>query len=155
MQTAYLKILQFLGNSGYYARTDAEKSILQNLIEKGYVQVKNGTKNVFKLTSEGSKFVDRELYPNTSITDQDFLSCLKDAYDSLANPMKPLVRIPDIRRKLSEKHIPDKAFDSRVLNLHDEGIITLQTALSKTHAVHGGIESNSGTGIFYFMMFEA
>lgn len=155
MQTVYLKILQFLGNSGYYARTDGEKIILSNLIEKGYVQVKNGTKNVFKLTSEGLKYVDRELYPNTSITDQDFLSCLKEAYDSLSNPMKPLVKIPDIRKKLSDKRIPDNAFDSRVLNLHDEGIITLQTALSKTHAVHGGIESNSGTGIFYFMMFEA
>jgi hypothetical protein len=155
MLTSYLKILHFLGDTGYYARTEAEITILQNLVDKGYAQIKNGTKHVFKLTSEGLNFLDRELNPNTSISDKEFLSCLKEAYKELANPMKPLVKIPDIRKKISEKRVPDKIFDSRMLNLHDAGIITLQTALSKSHAIHGGIESNSGTGVFYFMMFEA
>ncbi|MFX0085724.1 MAG: hypothetical protein ACFFAU_08620 [Candidatus Hodarchaeota archaeon] len=155
MQTSYLKILHFLGETGYYARTEAELAILQNLVEKGYAQIKNGTKKVYKLTSEGLNYLDCELNPNTSISDKEFLSCIKEAYKELANPMKPLVKIPDIRKRLREKKVPDKLFDNRMLNLHDAGIITLQTALSKSHAVHGGIESNSGTGVFYFMMFEA
>ena len=155
MQTTYLKILQFLGDVGYYSRTDAERDILQLLVEKGYAQIKSGTKNVFKLTFEGESFLDRETNPNTSMSDQEFLKCLRNAYNELANPMKPLVKIPDIRKKFNENRIPDNIFDNRMLHLHDEGIITLQTALSKTHATYGGIESNSGTGVFYFMMFEA
>jgi hypothetical protein len=144
-----------LGDTGYYARTEAEKAIFQDIVSKGYVKKKSGTKSIFKLTSEGKNFLEREMNPNTSISENEFLSCLRTAYNELANPMKPLVKIPDVRKKLNEKRVPDKLFDTRMLYLHDEGIITLQTALSKSHAVHGGIESNSGTGVFYFMMFEA
>lgn len=155
METSYLQILQFLGKSGYYARTEAEKSLLCELVDKGYVRIKRGTKNVFQITSDGENNLSREINPNTSIRDQEFLNYLKKAYNELANPMKPLVRIPDVRRKLSDKRIPDSLFNQKVLDLHDKGVITLQTALSKSHAVHGGIDSNSGTGVFYFMMFEA
>lgn len=155
METIFLQILQFLGDIGYYARTEAEKEILQGLVDKGYVQIKHGTKSIFQITSDGERHFNREMNPNTTIGDQEFLACLKKAYEDLANPMKPLVRIPDIRRKLSEKRIPDSLFNQKMLSLHDQGILTLQTALSKSHAVHGGIESNSGTGVFYFMMLEA
>ncbi len=155
IETPYLRILQFLGETGYYARTEAEKTLLQELVDKGYVRIKRGTKNVFQLTSEGESNLTREMNPNTTISDREFLACLKKAYNDLANPMKPLVRIPEVRRKLSEKRIPDSLFNQKVLNLHDQGVLTLQTALSRSHAVHGGIESDSGTGVFYFMMFEA
>lgn len=154
MQASYLKVLHFLGDTGYYARTEAEKDIFQEMVSKGYVKIKYGTKSIFKLTSEGENFLQRELNPNNTISEDEFLSCLRTAYLELANPMKPLVKIPDVRKKLNEKRVPDKLFDTRMLHLHDEGFITLQTALSKSHA-HGGIESNSGTGVFYFMMFEA
>ena len=155
METLYLRILQFLGNTGYYARTESEKAVLQELVDKGYVRIKRGTKNIFQLTPDGESNLTREMNPNTTIDDHEFLIYLKKAYKDLANPMKPLVRIPDIRRKLSEKRIPDNLFNQKLLNLHDQGILTLQTALSKSHAIHGGIESDSGTGVFYFMMFEA
>ncbi|MFX0171187.1 MAG: hypothetical protein ACFE9L_04645 [Candidatus Hodarchaeota archaeon] len=155
MQTSFLQILQFLGETGYYARTDVEKTLLQELVEKGLVHVKKGTKSVFQLTSDGEDFLNREMNPNTSISDQEFLSSLKEIYDELANPMKPLVRIPDVRRKLNDKRIPDSIFNKKMLELHDQGILTLQTALSKSHAIHGGIDSDSGTGVFYYMMFEA
>jgi hypothetical protein len=155
MQTSFLQILQFLGETGYYARTDAEKALLQELIEKGSVQLKRGTKSVFQLTSEGENYLNRELNPNTSISDQEFLSSLRRVYNDLANPMKPLVRIPDVRKRLSDKRIPDILFNKKMLELHDQGILTLQTALSKSHAVYGGIDSDSGTGVFYYMMFEA
>ncbi|MFX0125079.1 MAG: hypothetical protein ACFFAE_15715 [Candidatus Hodarchaeota archaeon] len=155
METSYLQILQFLGKSGYYARTEAEKALLHGLVNKGYVRIKRGTKNIFQITSDGENNLSREMNPNTSIGDQEFLNYLKNAYNELANPMKPLVKIPDVRRKLSDKRIPDSLFDQKILDLHDKGVITLQTALSKSHAVHGGIDSNSGTGVFYFMMFEA
>lgn len=154
MQTSYLKILHFLGDTGYYARTESEKAMLQDMASIGHVKIKSGTKSIFKLTSEGEDFLERELHPNHSISDTEFLSCLRNAYTELANPMKPLVRIPDVRKKFNEKRVPDKLFNTRMLRLHDDGIITLQTALSKSHAM-GGIESNSGTGVFYFMMFEA
>ena len=100
-------------------------------------------------------FLDQ--YPQLTkwISENEFLSCLRNAYNELANPMKPFVRIPDVRKRFNEKRVPDKLFNTRMLRLHDDGIITLQTALSKSHAIHGGIESNSGTGVFYFMMFEA
>ncbi|UCG90705.1 MAG: hypothetical protein JSU57_02960 [Candidatus Heimdallarchaeota archaeon] len=155
METSYLRILQFLGTTGYYARTEGEKAVLQELVDKGHVRIKRGTKNIFQLTPDGESYLTRELNPNTTINDDEFLMCLKKAYKDLANPMKPLVRIPDIRRKLSDKRIPDNLFNQKMLNLHDQGILTLQTALSKSHAIHGGIESDSGTGVFYFMMFEA
>ncbi|MFW9904149.1 MAG: hypothetical protein ACFFFH_07450 [Candidatus Thorarchaeota archaeon] len=155
METSYLRIMQFLGESGYYARTEAEKALLQKLVDKGYVRIKRGTKNVFQITTDGENNLSREMNPNTSIGDQEFLEYLKKAYNDLANPMKPLVKIPDVRRKLSDKRIPDSLFNQKVLDLHDKGVITLQTALSKPHAVHGGIDSDSGTGVFYFMMFEA
>jgi hypothetical protein len=69
--------------------------------------------------------------------------------------MKPLVRIPDIRKKLNPKRIPDSIFDKKIIELHDQGVLTLQTALSKAYTSYGGIESDSGTGVFYYMMFEA
>lgn len=155
METSYLQILHFLGESGYYARTEAERALLHGLVDKGYVRIKRGTKNVYQITSDGENNLSREMNPNTSIGDQEFLKYLKKAYSELANPMKPLVRIPDVRRILSDKRIPDSLFNQKILDLHDKGVITLQTALSKSHAVHGGIDSNSGTGVFYFMMFEA
>jgi len=155
METSYLQILHFLGKSGYYARTEAEKDLLQGLADKGYVRTKPGTKNIFQITTDGENNLSREMNPNTAIGDQEFLTYLKSAYNELANPMKPLVKIPDIRRKLSDKRIPDSLFNKKVLDLHDKGVITLQTALSKSHAIHGGIDSNTGTGVFYFMMFEA
>ncbi|UCG02394.1 MAG: hypothetical protein JSW11_00070 [Candidatus Heimdallarchaeota archaeon] len=155
METSYLQILQFLGKSGYYARTEAERALLQGLVDKGYVRMKRGTKNIFQITSDGENNLSREMNPNTSIGDQEFLKYLKTAYTELANPMKPLVKIPDVRKKLSEKRIPDSLFNQKILDLHDKGVITLQTALSKSHAVFGGIESDSGTGVFYYLMFEA
>ncbi|MHA2226137.1 MAG: hypothetical protein ACXAC8_13080 [Candidatus Hodarchaeales archaeon] len=155
METIFLRIIQFLGDEGYYARTEVEKALLQDLSNKGYVKIKRGTKHVYMLTPDGEKNLVREMNPNTSIGDQEFLASLKKAYQELTNRMNPLVKIPDIRRKLSDKRIPDSFFNQKMLKLHDEGILTLQTALSKSHAVHGGIDSNSGTGVFYYMMFEA
>ena len=155
METSYLRIIQFLGETGYYARNDVEKALLQELVNKGYVQIKRGTKNIFQITIDGENNLNREMNPNTTINDKEFLTCLKQAYKDLANPMKPLVKIPDVRRKLNEKRIPDNLFNQKMLDFHDQGILTLQTALSKSHAIHGGIESDSGTGVFYFMMFEA
>jgi hypothetical protein len=155
METSYLRIIQFLGKSGYYARTNAERTLLQKLVDKGYIRIKRGTKNIYQITTDGENNLLREMNPNTAIGEQEFLKYLKKAYNELANPMKPLVKIPDVRRKLNDKRIPDSLFNQKVLDLHDKGVITLQTALSKSHAVHGGIESDSGTGVFYFMMFEA
>ena len=52
MQTAYLEIIHFLGDTGYYARTDTERGILVNLSEKGLIQLKKGTKSVYCLTGK-------------------------------------------------------------------------------------------------------
>jgi hypothetical protein len=80
---------------------------------------------------------------------------LKEAYKSLSTPMKPLVRIPEIREKLESKKIPDSFFDQKLLSFHDQGVLTLQTAMSKSHAGYGGINSDTGTGVFYYLTFEA
>jgi len=155
MQDKYLQVIQFLGKKGYFARTDAEKIILEELIEKGFIQHKKGTKNVYQITTEGENYLFRELNPNTKITDDEFLKLVKDAYHSLRTPMKPLVRIPEVRKRLNALRVPDSYFNSKILNLHDKGVLTLHTALSKNFAIQGGIESNSGTGVYYYMMFEA
>jgi hypothetical protein len=89
------------------------------------------------------------------LSDKQFLSLLKEAYSSLATPMKPLVRIPEIREKLTAKQISDPYFDKKVLSFHDQGVLTLQTAMSKSHAGYGGINSNTGTGVFFYLTFEA
>ncbi len=152
MQNSYLEIIHFLGEAGYYARTETEKVLLDKLTNEGLVELKKGTKSTYKLTRDGEKHVSRNKVPNTEYSDQEFVSFLQEAYQSLANPMQPLVRIPEIRDILSQKYITDQYFDKKLLDLHDEGVITLQTALSKSHA-HGGISSN--TGVFYYLTFEA
>ena len=152
MQTSYLEIIHFLGDKGYYARTEAEVALLNQLTNKGLIELKKGTKSVYKLTNDGKKHISRNKAPSAEYSDQEFVSFLHDAYQSLANPMQPLVRIPEIRDILGKKAISDQYFDQKLLNLHDDGVITLQTALSKSHA-HGGISSN--TGVFYYLTFEA
>ena len=155
MHDSYLHILNFLGDSGYYVRTNEEKNIFQEFLKKGLVTLKKGTKSIYQLTSEGKGFIDRETNPNTSMNDQEFLEILRETYQKLATPMKPLVKIPEIRKRFQSERVPDRVFDKKILNFHDQGVITLQTALSKSFANNGGIESDSGTGVFYFMMFEA
>ena len=155
MQTSYLEIIHFLGTTGYYARTAKEKRILSNLTEKGLLQIKKGTKNVYQLTSRGIKAVNRGKQPIKDYSDAEFLEHLEDAYRTLSNPMKPLVRIPDIREKMNSIQISDSYFDKKLLSFHDQGILTLQTAMSKNHAKDGGILSNTGTGVFYYLTFEA
>ena len=155
MQTSYLEILQFLGDNGYYARTESEKAFLVNLSDKGLVQLKKGTKSVFQLTPLVNRHLKNQQNSDYELTDNQFLSYLKEAYNSLSNPMKPLVRIPEIREKLESKKIPDSFFDKKLLSFHDQGILTLQTAMSKSHAGYGGINSDTGTGVFYYLTFEA
>ncbi len=155
MQTPYLEIIHFLGNAGYYARTEKEKRILSNLTKKGFIQLKKGTKSVYQLTTRGENEVTKGKRPTKDYSDTEFLKHLQDAYRSLANPMKPLVRIPDVREKLYSIQVSDSFFDKKLLSFHDQGILTLQTAMSKTHAEDGGIPSDTGTGLFYYLTFEA
>ena len=155
MQTSYLEILHFLGDNGYYARTESEQAFLTNLTDKGLVQLKKGTKSVFQLTPLGQRHLNHQENSNCKLTDNQFLSYLKEAYNSLSNPMKPLVRIPEIREKLESKKIPDSFFDQKLLSFYDKGILTLQTAMSKSHAGYGGINSDTGTGVFFYLTFEA
>ena len=101
------------------------------------------------------KAVNKGKQPIKDYSDTEFLKYLQDAYQALSNPMKPLVRIPDVREKLNSIHVSDSFFDNKLLTFHDQGILTLQTAMSKTHAKDGGIPSNTGTGVFYYLTFEA
>ncbi len=155
MHTSYLEIIHFLGDAGYYARTETERAFLSNLCEKGLIQLKKGTKSVYLLTSNGKNYLNGQRPMQTDIADNQFLSLLEEAYNSLATPMKPLVRIPEIREKLSSNQISDPYFDKKVLSFHDQGMLTLQTAMSKAHAGYGGITSDTGTGVFYYLTFEA
>ncbi len=155
MHTSYLEIIHFLGDTGYYARTENEKSLLTDLSDKGLIQLKKGTKSVYCLTNMGEKYLNGQKPMKTELSDKQFLSLLRKAYTSLATPMKPLVRIPEIREKLAEKRISDPYFDKKVLSFHDQGVLTLQTAMSKSHAGYGGITSDTGTGVFYYLIFEA
>ncbi|MFX1546343.1 MAG: hypothetical protein ACFFCU_09025, partial [Promethearchaeota archaeon] len=66
METIFLQILQFLGDIGYYARTEAEKAVLQELVVRGHVQAKRGTKNIFQITPDGESYLAREMNPNTT-----------------------------------------------------------------------------------------
>jgi hypothetical protein len=159
MQTIYLQIIHFLGDTGYYARIGKERHLLEELVSKGLLKIKRGTKCVFQLTQDGEEFISRELNlsneVNYEIKDEEFTLALRKAYNELSTPMKPLVRIPDVRKKLNPKRIPDSIFNKKMIELHDQGVLTLQTALSKAYTSYGGIESKSGTGVFYYMMFEA
>ena len=83
MKTSYLEILQFLGDAGYYARTESEKGLLHSLSEKGLVQLKKGTKSVFQLTPHGNRHLSNQQNPDCEIADHQFLSYLKEAYNSL------------------------------------------------------------------------
>ncbi len=156
MHTSYLEIIHFLGDTGYYARTETERNFLSNLSEKGLIQLKKGTKSVYCLTAMGEKYLEGQKPMKLDLSDNQFLSLLREAYTSLSTPMKPLVRIPDIREKVNHnQQIPDPYFDEKVLSFHDQGVLTLQTAMSRSHAGYGGITSDTGTGVFYYLTFEA
>lgn len=154
MEETMLKILSFVGDSGYYARTDQEHELMRELTEKGMVKLKPKTKSIYKLTKLGLNHINSILQPNKKIDDKQFFQSIEKAYKNLSNPMKPLVRIPDIRKQvINECRIPDQLFNKKMITFHDEGLVTLQTALSRNHATSGGIDAP--TGVYYYMMLGA
>ena len=151
MEETMLKLLSFLGDSGYYARTTQEHDLMGELAKKGMVKLKPKTKSIYKLTKSGLDHIDNILQPNKKIDDKKFFQSIKKAYNNLSNPMKPLVRIPDIRKQvINECRIPDQLFNKKMITFHDEGLVTLQTALSRNHASSGGIDAP--TGVYYYLM---
>ncbi|MFW9856336.1 MAG: hypothetical protein ACFFFG_14885 [Candidatus Thorarchaeota archaeon] len=153
MRGTFLRLLSFLGETGYYARTPNEKEILSELTETGVVQLKKRTKNVYTLTREGYQLVSERSANTPQVSDDQFLQWLRKAYQQLANPLNPLVKIPDLRTRLSTK-CHDAVFEKKMLDFHDQGVLTLHTAFSKQHA-EGGIESRTKPGVYYYVMFEA
>ncbi|MFX0210070.1 MAG: hypothetical protein ACFFDT_29080 [Candidatus Hodarchaeota archaeon] len=152
MDICFLRILALLDSDGYFARTDYEKKIMRNLQTEGYVKLKKGTKKCYLITDIGVSHLNDLLSPNNDVSKEEFYETLKSTYFSLASPMNPLVRIPDIREAVKTKlKISNATFNSKTLSLHDSGEITLQTALAAPSA-EDGIPANHG--IFYYLLVE-
>ncbi len=125
---------------------------MKRLQEKGYVKLKKNTKKCYLITENGINHINDLLAPNKDVSIEQFYNTLKKTYFSLASPMNPLVRIPDIRNAVTTKlKISNSTFNSKTLSLHDSGEITLQTALAAPSA-ENGIPANHG--IFYYLMVE-
>lgn len=152
MRGTFLQLLDFLGPTGYYARTSKEKEIFQELADTGVVRLKKGTKNVYSLTGDGYQLLRGNSANVSPVSDEQFLQWLKKAYRQLSKPLNPLVKIPDLRIRLPKCH--DAIFEKKILDFHDQGVLTLHTAFSKRHG-EGGIELRTKPGVYYYVTFEA
>ena len=135
MKESFLRVISTLGETGYYARTRNELEILQGLIDENLIARRRGTKKVFIITERGSSFLS-----GRKIDTNQFFEAVRNAYSKLTNELNPIARIGDIREiVVIGERISDAFFDSQLLQLHENGTISLQTATIPGKRPNGGV----------------
>ena len=139
MELCFLKILVILGKKGYYARTNEEKTALDFLLNEGFVSLKKGRKSVYVVTTEGVDYLDRLLHGRDDIvSDDEFRQAIIKSYKEHSSAMRPIVQIPVIRQDVvNELRVSNEYFDRKLLELHNNGDLTLQTAISNDYGTGG------------------
>lgn len=153
MELCFLKILKILGNSGYYARTAGEKASLDKLVAGNLVSLKKSRKAVYLITEEGLDHLERELHGRDEEVDvNELVNAVRQSFKRHASSMKPIVQIPVVRHDVvTDLRISNGFFDENVLKLHQDGAITLQTAISDELG-EGGIKSLDKT--YFYLTIE-
>ncbi len=161
VHTSLLTVLSIVGKKGYYARTNEELRLFQDLQSLDYVTLKKGTKKVFILTEKGLKFLEETQNNHVAekkekgrrITKKRFWKLIKEAYQVYSSPMRPIVKIPLIREYVLKKtQITSEKFDTMLLQLFSEGVVELQTSLNAQEAP-GGIPTHNGI-LYYLTILE-
>ena len=142
-----------VGKNGYYSRSEKDKELLLALLELGYIKTKKGTKNIYQITDNGHEYIERLLHGRDSeISKEEFYDAIKDSYKELITPMNPALRIPLLRKKVvNETRISDELFDKSLVFLHNEGSLTLQTAMTAMEG-KGGIYAKDKN--FYYVIMD-
>ena len=144
--------MQLQGEKGYYARCPHELEILMALEAQKLVARKKNRKHIFALTEKGRNFIERLDFGRKNITVPEFVKSVKEAFQQVTSPMRPIARIPELRSQVTrELRCSDQLFDSLMLRLHDAGVITLQTAMTILGAYEG---INTPDGTYAYCMLE-
>lgn len=150
MEICLLRLLNLVAERGYFARCDEDRALLQSLEEQNLVQKKRGTQNIYLITDFGKIHLENSLY-GREVTLEEFFSIVKNSYADYASPMKPFVKISDLKRAITEKErISENKTEELLLSLHKQGLIMLQTGLQSEV---GGV-SNPNGGTFAYLMVE-
>ncbi len=130
--------MRLQGKKGYYARCPHEMEILRVLEAQELVTQKKNRKHIFALTKKGHNFIERLDFGRKDITETEFVRSVKEAFQQVTSPMRPIARIPELRSQVTQKlRCSDQLFDSYMLRLHDAGVLTLQTAMTLPGASEG------------------
>lgn len=151
MEICLLRLLNLVDEKGYFARCDEDRALLESLEKQNLVKKKYGTQNIYLITEFGKVHLESSLY-GREVTLEEFFSIVKDSYADYASPMKPFVKISDLKRAITEKErISENKAEELLLQLHNKGLITLQTGLQSEDR---GV-SNPNGGNFAYLMVEA
>ena len=130
--------MRLQGKKGYYARCPHEMEILRVLEAQELVTRKKNRKQIFALTKKGHNFIERLDFGRKDITESEFVNNVKEAFQQVTSPMRPIARIPELRSQVTRKlRCSDQLFDTYMLRLHDAGVLTLQTAMTLPGAYEG------------------
>jgi len=150
MEFCLLRVLDLLSVRGYYARGEEDRSVLQSQEKRGLVERKRGTQNIYVITEFGRAYLENSLY-GREVSIEEFLRIVVKSYRARASPMKPFVKVRDLKREIVEKErISNSKIEKYLLSLHDQGQLTLQSGLQ---AEVGGIPSPAG-GTYEYVMVE-
>lgn len=154
MQQCLLQIIDMVGKSGYYSRSEKDRELLNALLDLGFIKTKKGTKNIYLITDTGHEYIERLLHGRDSeISKDEFYSTIKNAYSELTTSMNPALKIPVLRKKVvNEARISNELFDKSLVFLHDEGTLTLQTSMTANEG-KGGIYAKD-KNYYYVVMDE-
>ncbi len=179
MESCLLQLLNWLGDNGYYARSNKEIEVLTRLEEKGFVKIKKGTRKVYVITKEGQEYWKTQALRDTltsesknslqqpkisptsieQVSEEQLVELVTKAYYQLATDMRPLVQLPELRKIVLQQLGFDKDptpqiikhLDDLLLKLHHDGRITLQRAMTARDAPDGIWTPN---GVFYYVTIQ-
>jgi len=150
MEFCLLRVLDLLSVRGYDARGEEDRSVLQSQEKRGLVERNRGTQNIYVITEFGRAYLENSLY-GREVSIEEFLRIVVKSYRARASPMKPFVKVRDLKREIVEKErISNSKIEKYLLSLHDQGQLTLQSGLQ---AEVGGIPSPAG-GTYEYVMVE-
>lgn len=146
MQEAFLQVLDFVGNNGYFARTAKELAIMSELEKKHLIRKKPGTKRVFVLDSKG--------FNEEPITRTSFKDLLKKSFIDSRSTMQPFVAINDLRVSLANKGISKEIFNQYVTELYDNNELELEKSFTANEGIETGLNYKNKKFFSYIINIE-
>ncbi len=150
MDICLLRVIQLLASRGYYVRGEEDKNIVHSLEERGLVEKKQKTRNIYVITDFGLAHLENT-FNGKEISTEEFYKVVSNSYRIRASSMRPFVKIRDLKQEIMEQEkISEKKVEDFLLKLHQEGRITLQSGLQSEI----GTISNPTGGNYAYVMVE-